>query len=82
MIWLCGFEVAGELLIKIVVGNGGGGTSVYTAVGGAREGCDVEGFGSSDDSAPKARNKYKLNGHIMERYKPKLLQRNHMIELL
>ena len=60
--------------MKVVVGSGRGGTSVYTAVGGAREGCD--------NSVPKARNKCKLSSHIVETNKPERLLRNCVIKLL
>ena len=82
LIWLCVCDVVNKVLSTAVVGSGEGGTSVYTAVGGARKASDVEGFGSSDDSDSNASNKYKLNSHILERCKPKLLQRNPVIELL
>ena len=47
---------------------------MYTAVGEARECCD--------DSVPKARNKCKLNSHIVETIKPERLLRNDVIKLL
>ena len=59
--------------MKVVVGSGRGGTSVYTAVGGAGEGCD--------NSVPKARNKCKLNSHIVETNKPERLLKNCVIKL-
>ena len=82
LIWLCVCDVVNKLLSTAVVGSREGGTSVCTVVGGAREGSDVEGFGSRDDSDSNASDEYKLNGHILERYKPKLLQRNPVIKLL
>ena len=82
LIWLCVCDVVNKVLSTAVAGSGEGGTSVYTAAGGAREGSDVEGFGSCDDSDPNASNKYKLNSHILEGNKPELLQRNPVIELL
>ena len=50
LIWLCVCDVVNKLLSTAVVGSREGGTSVCTVVGGAREGSDVEGFGSCDDS--------------------------------